>query len=244
MPDPPGDPQFPTTRWSRVALAGDRSTPEAAEALAELCSAYWYPIYALIRRRGHGSEEALDLAQDYFARLLEKGGVAAADPAKGRFRTFLLVDCTYFLANCRDRDRALKRGGGVVPLPLDARDAEGRYRHEPGHTLTPERLFERNWALALIDRALASVGRHYASTGRAGLFERLKPVLTAGPDAPGYAAIARESGTTEGAVQVAVHRLRARLGEALRDEIAATLNDPTPAEVDDEVHALFEALES
>lgn len=242
MAQPQGNPKFPTTRWSRVAVAGDRVSPEAREALAELCAAYWYPIYTLIRRKGHEAQEAFDLTQEYFARLLEKGVVAAADRDKGRFRTFLRVDCTFFLANHRDHDRALKRGGGAVPLQIDARDADGRYRHELGHSLTPERLFERNWALALIDRALESVGRHYASTGRAELFDLLKPFVTAIPDAPAYATIAREAGMTEGAVQVAVHRLRARLADALREEVGATLNDPTPSEIDDEIRSLFEAL--
>src|SRR5215212_1673973 len=124
---------FPTTHWSRVARAGDPTTPEARAALAELCGAYWYPIYALIRRKGHGPDAALDLTQDYFARLLEKGTVAAADPVKGRFRAFLLADCSYFLADRRDHDLALKRGGGRPVVPIDAHEAEGRYRHEPAH---------------------------------------------------------------------------------------------------------------
>jgi DNA-directed RNA polymerase specialized sigma24 family protein len=127
--------RFPTTRWSRIAAAAD---PEACGALAELCSAYWFPVYSFIRRRGHGPEDALDLTQDYFARLVEKGTVAAANPARGRFRSFLLTDCTFFLADSRDRIRALKRGAGRAVLSIDARDAEGRFCHEPSHDITPD----------------------------------------------------------------------------------------------------------
>ena len=145
MADNPPDGRFPTTRWSRVAAAADPDRPEAREALAELCAAYWFPVYALIRRKGHDPDAALDLTQDYFARLLEKGTVAAADPDKGRFRSFLLADCSFFLSDRRDRDRALKRGGGRPVLSIDARDAEGRFLREPSHDQTPERLFERDW---------------------------------------------------------------------------------------------------
>jgi DNA-directed RNA polymerase specialized sigma24 family protein len=234
--------RFPTTRWSRVLAAGGRSTPEAGPALAELCASYWYPVYAFIRRRGWGPDEALDLTQDYFARLLEKGTVAAADPARGRFRSLLLADCTHFLADRRDHDRALRRGGGRATVPIDGRDAEGRYLHEPAHGDTPERLFERAWALALLDRALDGVGRHYAATGRSALFERLRPYLTADAAAPPHEETGRALGMTAGAVQVAVHRVRARFAEALRSEIAATLDEPTPADVDEEVRALFATL--
>jgi DNA-directed RNA polymerase specialized sigma24 family protein len=139
----PGDPRadrFPTTCWSRVVAARDRVTPDARAAMAELCTAYWYPLYAFIRRKGRGPEEALDVTQDYFARLLERETVAAADPLRGRFRSFLLADCTRFLADCRERDHAAKRGGGVAPLSIDARDAEGCYLREPAHGRTPERL--------------------------------------------------------------------------------------------------------
>jgi RNA polymerase sigma-70 factor (ECF subfamily) len=234
---------FPTTRWSRVAAAGNPHDPETRAALAELCAAYWYPVYAFIRRRGWGPDEALDLTQDYFARLLEKGTFAAADPARGRLRSLLLADCTHFLADRRDRDRALRRGGGRATVPIDARDAEGRYLHEPAHGETPERLFARAWALALLDRALDDVGRHYAATGRAALFERLRPYLTAEAATPTYQEAGLALGMTAGAVQVAVHRARARFAAALRAGIATTLDGPTPADVDEEVRALFAILE-
>jgi DNA-directed RNA polymerase specialized sigma24 family protein len=240
-PTPPAA-RFPTTRWSCVLAAGGRSTADAWAALAELCAAYWYPVYALIRRKGHDPDTAADLTQDYFARLLEKKTLAAADPDRGRFRAFLRTDCGFFLADARDREARLKRGGGLAAISIDARDAEGRYHIEPADGLTPERLFDRAWALALLDRALNDVGRHYAATGRAALFERLRPYLTDDAAAPPHEESGRALGMTAGAVQVAVHRVRARFSVALRAQIAATLDAPTPADVDDEVRDLFAAL--
>ncbi len=233
---------FPTTHWSRVAAAGDAGHPDARAALAELCAAYWYPVYALIRRRGHGPEAAADLAQDYFARLLEKGTLAAADPARGRFRSFLRADCGFFLADARDRRDRLKRGGGVAPVSIDARDAEDRYRVEPADDLTPERLFDRAWAVALLDRAMARLAAEYAASGRSALFERLEPALSPRPDAEPYAAIAARLGMTEAAVQQAASRLRKRYRAALREEVGATLRDPDGPAVEEEIRDLFAAL--
>ncbi len=228
-------PGFPTTHWSRVARAGDST------ALAELCAAYWYPIYALIRRKGHQPDRALDLTQAYFARLIEKGTISAADPARGRFRTFLRADCTFFLADARDHDRALKRGGAVRVLSIDSEDAETRFRHEPAHDDTPERLFERDWAVSLIDRAMGRLERHYQGS-RAETFQRLKPILTSEPEAARFAQLAVDLKTTEGALRTAVHRLRARFADELRAEIAETLDDPTPEAIADELRDLFAAL--
>jgi RNA polymerase sigma-70 factor (ECF subfamily) len=242
MNDSPGPAQFPTTRWSRVARAGGPPTPEARAALAELCSAYWYPIYALIRRKGHGADLALDLTQDYFARLLEKGTVAAADPVKGRFRSFLLADCSFFLADRRDRDRALKRGGGRSVLSIDARDAEGRFLREPAHDQTPERLFERDWALALISRVFDRLEGHYSQTGRTELFRHLKPLVSSDPAAASREAIALELGMSEGNLRVTIHRLRARFAAALREEVAATLQAADDAAVEEELRALYALL--
>jgi RNA polymerase sigma-70 factor (ECF subfamily) len=242
--DGPTPGRFPTTRWSRIAAAGDPAGSGAREALAELCAAYWFPVYAFIRRKGHDSERALDLTQDYFARLIEKGTIAAAERTRGRFRSFLLADCSFFLADCRDRDRAQKRGGGrpVLSLSIDTRDAEGALLREPSHDETPERLFERDWALTLLGRVFDRLERSYAGVGRAEVFRRLKPILSGEPDAASYAAIAAELGTTEGNIRVTVHRLRARVGAELRLEIASTLDHPSPAEVDAELASLFEAL--
>jgi RNA polymerase sigma-70 factor (ECF subfamily) len=238
----PAPARFPTTDWGRVACAGGPVTPEARAALAELCGAYWYPIYALIRRKGHGADEAMDLTQDYFARLLEKGTIAAADPVKGRFRSFLVTDCSFFLADRRDRDRALKRGGGRPVLSIDARDAEGRFLSEPSHDETPERTFERDWALALIARVFEKLERHYDRTGRSELFRRLKPLVSADPDAAPRAAIAAELGMTDGNLRGALHRLRARFAAGLREEVAATLRDAGDDAVDEELRALFAVL--
>ena len=235
-------PQFPTTCWSRVARAGDLGRDDARAALAELCAAYWYPVYALFRRLGHAEADALDLTQGYFTRLLEKPVLAAADRTRGRFRAFLRADCGFFLKDHRDRGRAEKRGGGRPPLSIDARDAEGRYRVEPADRLTPERLFDRAWALTLLGRALDRLAADYAATGRGPLFERLQGVLTGGRRSAPFAAIGRELGLSEPAVQQAAGRLRKRYREALRVEIAATLGDPSDAAVEAEIRDLFEAL--
>jgi RNA polymerase sigma-70 factor (ECF subfamily) len=230
--------RFPTTCWSRIVAAGGPVTPEARAALAEICAAYWYPLYAFIRRKGHGPEEAVDLTQGYFARLLERDTVAAADTGKGRFRSFLRTDCVRFLADRRAHDRAAKRGGGVAPLSIDARDAEGQYQLEPAHEDSPERLFERDWALALLEGVVATLRREYETSGRGATFEVLKGVLEAGSSPISQAEMAARLGTSESAVQVAVHRKRYR--EALRAAIAATVADES--EVDDELKALFAAL--
>ena len=223
MADSLSSAQFPTTCWSRVISAGDPAAPGAREATAELCQDYWYPVYAFIRRKGHCPEEARDLAQDYFAQLLERSAVASADPALGRFRSFLLADCTHFLAHRRERDRALKRGGGVTPLSIDACDAEGRYLREPSHGSTPERIFERAWALALLDMVLARLRLEYEGSGRGTAFEALKGVLAGDSGSVRHAELAQGLGTTSGAVQVAVHRLRRRYRALVREAIAATV---------------------
>ena len=225
---------FPTTQWSRVARAGDPS------ALAELCAAYWYPIYALIRRKGHLADQALDLTQGYFAQLIEKGTITFADPARGRFRAFLRTDCGYFLADRRDHDRAAKRGGRVAIVSIDAADAETRYRLEPVDNVTPERLFDRAWALTLLDSVFRGLRREYESAGKAALFDRLRGVLSGDSDPPSYPAIAAELGMTADAVESASRRLRKRYREALRQAISATLDDP--ADLDDEIRNLFAAL--
>ncbi len=238
----PSPGQFPTTRWSRVIQAGDPEAPQARESLAELCNAYWYPLYAYIRRRGYGPEQARDLTQDFFARALEKNLLAEADPARGRFRSFLRTVCAHFLANRRDREHARKRGGGRAVLSIDAADAEGRYELELADGLTPERIFDRSWALTLLGRVLDQLGREYDEAGKAATFDALRGLLAGEPDVPSYAAVGARLGTSEGAARVAAHRLRRRYGELLRQEIAATLAEP--AEVDDEIRDLFAALEA
>jgi len=233
---------FPSTRWSLVLLAGDPNAHLARESLAELCGAYWYPLYAYVRRRGYGPEQAQDLTQDFFARALEKGLLGEADPSRGRFRSFLRTVCAHFLANRRDWDQAVKRGGGRAVLPIDSVDAEGRYARELADGLTPERIFDRTWALTLLGRVLEQLGREYDEAGKAATFEALRAVLAGDPDVSSYAAAGARLGTSEGAARVAAHRLRRRYGELLRQEIAATLAEP--ADIDDEIRDLFAALDA
>jgi RNA polymerase sigma factor (sigma-70 family) len=241
-PGRPSPGQFPTTHWSRVVAAGDPGTPESQEALASLCNAYWYPIYAYIRRRGHTPEQSQDLTQDFFAYVLERDLIAKADPERGRFRSFLRGVCVNHLANRRDRSNARKRGGGHRTLSIDGPDAEGRYAREPVHELTADRIFDRTWALTLLGLVLDKLRREYEDAGGAATFEELHVFLTGSRATDPYAAIAARLGTTEGAVRVAVHRLRRRYGSLLRQEIAATVDDP--AQIDDEIRSLFAALQN
>jgi RNA polymerase sigma-70 factor (ECF subfamily) len=232
--------RFATTRWSVVVAARDGDASQAQAALADLCRAYWYPLYAFIRHQGHPADRAQDLTQEFFARLLEKDFLGDVDREKGKFRSFLLAACKHFLANEHDRERALKRGGGRQSFSIDFRDADGRYVHEPAHGETPEREFERRWALALLDRVLVRLRGEYEAGGKGRLFGLLKARLTGDAGGAPYARVAAELGLSEGAVKVHVHRLRERYRELLREEIVQTLDDPT--QVEDEIRALFAAL--
>jgi len=222
-----------------VAAAGKSPSPQSRRALEELCAGCWYPLYVFTRRRGHAADEAQDLVQGFFAYLLEKGTLATADEARGRFRTFLLAVYQRFLSHERERDRARKRGGDRRIVSIDAADAEDRYRREPFHELTPERIYERRYALTLLDRVLARLEADFVNRGRGELFERLKPTLTGG-DGTAYADLAAALGMSPGAVKVAVHRLRRQYRDALREEIAQTVDGPE--EIDDELNRLLEAL--
>jgi DNA-directed RNA polymerase specialized sigma24 family protein len=233
--------QFATTHWSLVLAARDRAEPGADDALASLCGLYWYPLYAYVRRRGHGADEAHDLTQEFFARLLEKDFLAGVDRGKGKFRSFLLAACNHFLANERDRARAKKRGGGRAILSLDAADAEGRYSAEPADAVTPEKLFERRWALALLQQVMARLRDEFEAKGKGRLFDGLRGFLV-GEKGAGYRRAAGELGLSEGAVKVAVHRLRQRYRELLHEEIGRTVG--APEEVEEELRALFAALAS
>jgi RNA polymerase sigma-70 factor (ECF subfamily) len=232
--------RFPTTDWSLVVSAGNPDAAGSRESLGELCQAYWYPIYAYIRHRGHSPDAAQDLTQDFFARVLEKGLFAEADPVRGRFRSFLRTVCTHYLANRREWQRAHKRGGGRSLLSIDGSDAETRYAREPAHELTPERIFDRSWALTLLSRVLDQLRWEYEESGRGAILDELGGVLTEDPQAAPYATIAERLGASEGAVRVALHRLRKRYGVLLRREIGATVHDPSA--VDDEIRSLFAAL--
>ncbi|MBI5435220.1 MAG: sigma-70 family RNA polymerase sigma factor [Planctomycetes bacterium] len=230
---------FAPTRWSLVLAAGKHADAPARAALAELCEAYWYPLYAYVRRRGHDADAAADLTQGFFARLIERDDFAAADRERGRFRAYLLAALRHFLADERDRATAEKRGGGAAPLSLDFERADSKWHQEPAVDETPERAYERGFAHELLDRALAHVERDYAARGEARAFAVLVRTLTAPGDAP-YRELAAELATSEGAVKVAAHRLRERWRAALREEVAALVDDP--ADVDDELAALFRAL--
>jgi RNA polymerase sigma-70 factor (ECF subfamily) len=221
---------FAHTRWSVVLAAQD--PVRATTALEELCRTYWYPLYAYVRRCGHSAEDAQDLTQAFFARLLEKNWLESVAPEKGRFRAFLLVALKHFLANEWDKARAQKRGGGVVPVSLDA---ETRYQREPRDELSPDRLFDRQWALAVLAIVLHRLG------DKQRLFAALRGTLTGEEPAGGYAAVARQLGLNEGAIKVAVHRLRKRYRELLRAEIAQTVSDP--AQVAEELRSLFAAFQ-
>jgi RNA polymerase sigma-70 factor (ECF subfamily) len=234
-------PRFATTHWSLVVAAGRRSSPQAQEALAVLCRTYWYPLYVFVRRQGFSADESQDLTQEFFSRLLEKHFLAQVDQEKGRFRSFLLAACKHFLSNERDRARAKKRGCGRKPISIDADDAERRYRSEPSHDLTPEKLFERRWVLTLLDQVLTILKSESVRDGKADQFDRLKVFLTADKNQTSYREAAEKLGMTEGAVKIAAHRLRKRYRELLREEIAKTLNEGDS--IEDEIRELFAALE-
>ena len=238
-------PQFATTRWSLVLQARDKAAPEAREALGHLCRAYWYPLYAFVRKRTRDGHEAQDLTQGFFTRLLEQDFLDEVHPERGRFRAFLLAAIKHFVANEWDRERAAKRGGGRRVVSLDAMafdwdSGESRFLTEPSHDLTAERLFERQWAIALLDRVLSRLRDEHTVGGKLAQFEVLQPFLSLDRDLANYAEAARQLGTTEAAARVAAHRLRKRYRSLLRDEIAQTV--ATPEDVDDEIRHLFEAL--
>ena len=220
--------------------AGSNDTPHARNALEKLCRSYWFPIYAFVRRQGHGPHDAQDLTQEFFARVLGKNYFADADRSKGRFRSFLLASLKHFLANEWDKAKAQKRGGGQVLIPIDVATAETSCGFEPTDNLTAEKIFERRWALTLLEQVLRRLRAEYVRDDREKLFEQLKPTLTETSRTVAYAEIASRLGTTEGAVKVAVHRLRQRYREVLRAEIADTV--ASPGEVEDEIRNLFAAL--
>jgi len=240
MTDP--SPVFATTHWSVVLEAGGSDTDAARSALSVLCEGYWYPLYAFLRRRGSGPEEAQDLTQGFFADLLERGDLSTADPERGRFRAFLLTSLKHFAANERARERTLKRGGECALLSLDFEAAEGRYRLEPRDDRTPERLFEAQWARALLDRVVDQLRAAYVEEGKRELFDRLVPCLAGTLDAQPYAELAESLEMSEGAVKAAAHRLRKRFRVRLRSEIAHTV--AAAADIEAEIQALFAALSS
>jgi RNA polymerase sigma-70 factor (ECF subfamily) len=243
QPMPPADAlsrAFATTHWTVVVNAGHAPSAEAGRAMAALCETYWYPVYAFVRRQGNDADAALDLTQGFFARLLEKRDLAGVDRAKGRFRSWLVAAVKHYLANERDRSRADKRGGGRRPISIDASDAESRYNLEPSHDLTPERIFERRWALTLLDQVLSALRAEMVEERKEALFDALKAFIGGRPDDGRYRDIADELGMGEGAVRMASHRLRRRYGELLRQHIAQTIE--TPEQIEEEIAFLFSAV--
>jgi RNA polymerase sigma-70 factor (ECF subfamily) len=239
----PNDPQptdwVPTTHWSVVLAAGQGTSPQAAVALEQLCRLYWYPLYAYIRRRGCQIPEAQDLTQEFFARLLKDHWLAGVHPSKGKFRAFLLAALNHFLANEWNRSHAAKRGGGRPLISLDD-TAEARYALEPASDLTPEKVFERRWALTLFEQALARLQEEHRATSTGRHFECLKGFLSSEPSEGEYCRVGTQLEMTPGAVSAAVYRLRQRYRALVRDEIARTVSDP--AEVDEEIRSLLAAL--
>ncbi len=224
-PGAPSAKLFTATHWSVVLAARPGDPSKGAEAMEILCRTYWYPLYTFVRRQGHSPEDAQDLTQEFFARLLARDYLAAVQPAKGKFRWFLLSALKRFLINACERDRALKRGGGRAPVPFDGEKAEDRYRLEAADHLSPDKLFDRAWAANQIDAAYRSLEEECALEGKRALFERLKVILSGDRELQTYAEIGADLGLTEGAIKVAVHRLRRRYRELLREHVAQTVPD-------------------
>lgn len=240
--DPSAPRQFLTTRWSMVAAAGKGQSSEAGDAMADLCKAYWYPLYAFLRRSGKGQVEAQDLTQAFFTSLIEKRGLRAAEPNKGRFRSYILGALRHFLSNEHDRAAALKRGGEFKFHSLDWESAEGKLGPEPQARTSPESAFDRDWALVLVDRAFERTRDDFERAGKATLFAALSTCLTEGEPPKPYSELCADLDLGEGAFRVAVHRARRHFRECLRREIAETLSDPS--KLDEELNSLFGALEN
>lgn len=240
LPNSPAADCFVTTRWTVVIAAGQRDQPQADQALEELCRTYWYPLYVYIRRQGHPREDAQDLAQAFFARFLARNYLAGLSAEKGRFRAFLLASLKHFLANEWDRAQCLKRGGQATHLSLDWQDAEDRYQLVLIDPMSPDRLYDRTWAMTLLERVVGQLQAECEADGRTGLYTALKGFLTVDREAIPHARVAGELGVTEGAVRVSVHRLRRRYRELLRQEIAQTLADPD--QVQEEMRVLLGAF--
>ena len=231
---------FTTTHWSVVLNARDLASPLAAEALEKLCRSYWYPLYAYLRRKGLDQHFAEDITQGFFERLLAKNYLGQVEREKGKFRSFLLASLNHFLADEGDKARAKKRGGDAVHLSLDATDGESRYCQEPADGLDPEKLYERRWALTVIEAARSALEEEYRKGGKAELLERLRPYESGDKGAPPYSALAAELGMSEPGARSAVFRLRKRYRELVREQVAQTV--ASPEEVDEELRYLIQVL--
>lgn len=240
---PPGTSEgssFETTDWGLIEAARRDDGQSARQAMTDLCASYWYPLYAFIRRKGYQADQAQDLTQGLFESLLRRDFLRAIGPEKGRFRSYLLAACKHYLSNQRDRQKAWKRGGRSVLLSFDLPDAEGRYANEPSHVMTADRLFERRWALTLLEHVLGRVHGEMACAGKSALFELLKPALLADGGRTPYAEIAAQLQMTEEAVKMAAHRVRRRYRDLVREEVARTVGPGV--DVDAEIQELFTSL--
>lgn len=234
--------KFHTTRWSAVLLSAQSQAPGSQTALAELCRIYWYPIYALVRRRGHNADDAQDLTQGFFLHLLDHKALRHVSPLKGKFRSFLSASLHNYLLNAADHARCLKRGGNVEFVRLDAEIAEFRYQLESPDCLTPEKMFDARWAITLLGKVMTRLGDEYAAQGNASIFKVLKPFLETmnSKVSLSYEQVANELQVSIGSVKTLIHRLRKRYTFLLREEVARTVSDP--GQIDEEIHALCEAL--
>jgi RNA polymerase sigma-70 factor (ECF subfamily) len=228
-----GGQDFKQTHWSLVLAANQAASPEAQEALEQLCKTYWYPVYIFVRRRGHDVESAKDLTQEFFARLLAKQYLRIADRERGRFRTFLLSCVDHFLSNERKKESTLKRGGGYTFVPLDETSAEDRYQVEPVEDMSPDRLLDRRWAMTVLELSLKELQREHVESGKAAHFEALQECLSGAKDASSsFAEIGARLGMTEAAARQAASRMRARFGELLRQSVAQTVASPQDLETE------------
>ena len=233
---------FHTTHWSVVLAAGESNSPEAVAALESLCQVYWPPLYAYIRRQGADPQEAEDLTQEFFHRFLERNSLTSVRPAAGKFRSFLLACLKNFLANERERAHAQRRGGGRVPIPLGGGDPETRYSLEPADTLTPEAIFERRWAFAVVEQTMRVLQREHASPEKREFFEALQGFLPGGHGNISRAELAARRGVSVSAIDVAIHRLRQRFGAVLREQVAPTVSSQD--EVEEEIRYLISVIGS
>lgn len=229
--------QFRTTRWTLVCKARNLETPSAAEALSQLCGEYWYPLYAFIRRRGYSPEDGQDLTQSFFARLLEKQYLQSADRERGRFRTFLLKSLDHFLVNEWEKQKAVKRGGRCFFVSWEELQAEDRYDAEPSDDLSADKLFDRRWALNLIEKAIAVLRQEHATAGELAVFEALQGFLSGADNPETHKEVGARLGLTENAVKMRVFRLKRRFGVLLREVVADTVSEE--GEIDDEMHYLL-----
>lgn len=234
--------EFPATHWSTVLAAGEEGSPQARDALTRICEKYWYPLYAYVRRRGYRHQDAQDLTQSFLAVLLEKNYLRMACRERGKFRSFLLSSLKHFLANEWDRSHAQKRGGGQVALWSELPDAEARYEHETPDPFPAEVLFDRRWALTLLEESTRRLREEWGQDGKGEIFERLKVFLAFDSEWPSYEDLSRELGLSEGAVKVTVCRLRRRFREILCEEIAHTVE--RSEEVEGEIRYLIKVLKS